>query len=53
VVPKRVRITEEIVVRKEAGQRTETVFDTVRETKVEVEDERGNRVSGTGTTERK
>jgi uncharacterized protein (TIGR02271 family) len=53
VVSKEVRITEEIVVRKEAGQRTETVFDTVRETKVEVEDERGNRVSGTGTTERK
>jgi uncharacterized protein (TIGR02271 family) len=53
VVSKEVRITEEIVVRKEAEQRTETVFDTVRETKVEVEDERGNRVSGTGTTERK
>jgi uncharacterized protein (TIGR02271 family) len=53
VVSKEVRITEEIVVRKEAGQRTETVFDTVRETKVEVEDERGNRVNGTGTTERK
>ncbi|MFL4990645.1 MAG: YsnF/AvaK domain-containing protein [Microvirga sp.] len=56
VVSKEVRITEEIVVRKEskeAEQRTETVFDTVRETKVEVEDERGNRVNGTGTTERK
>jgi uncharacterized protein (TIGR02271 family) len=52
VVSKEVRITEEIVVRKEAGQRTETVSDTVRETKVEVEDERGNRVSGTGTTDR-
>jgi stress response protein YsnF len=46
VVSKGVRITEEIVVRKEAGQRTETVFDTVRETKVEVEDERGNTIAG-------
>ena len=53
VISKEARITEEIVVRKEAEQRTETVSDTVRETKVEVEDERGNRVSGTGTTERK
>jgi uncharacterized protein (TIGR02271 family) len=52
VVSKEVRITEEIVVRKEAEQRIETVSDTVRETKVEVEDERGNRVSGTGTTDR-
>jgi uncharacterized protein (TIGR02271 family) len=46
VVSKGVRITEEIVVRKEAGQRTETVFDTVRETQVEVEDERGNTITG-------
>jgi uncharacterized protein (TIGR02271 family) len=52
MVSKEVRITEEIVVRKEAEQRIETVSDTVRETKVEVEDERGNRVSGTGTTDR-
>jgi stress response protein YsnF len=51
VVSKEVRITEGIVVRKEAGQRAETVFDTVRETKVEVEDERGNRVNVTGTTD--
>ena len=53
MISKEARITEEVVVRKEAEQRTETVSDTVRETKVEVEDERGNRVSGTGTTERK
>jgi uncharacterized protein (TIGR02271 family) len=52
VVSKEVRVTEEIVVRKEAEQRIETVFDTVRETKVEVEDERGNTISGTGTTDR-
>jgi stress response protein YsnF len=44
--------SEEAVVSKEAGQRTETVFDTVRETKVEVEDERGYRVNVTGTTDR-
>jgi stress response protein YsnF len=53
VVSKEARATEEVVVRKQAEQRTETVSDTVRETKVEMEDERGNRVSGTGTTERK
>jgi stress response protein YsnF len=43
---------EEVVVRKEAEQRTETVSDTVRQTEVEVEDERGNTISGTGTTDR-
>jgi hypothetical protein len=40
------------VVRKEAEERTETVSDTVRQTKVEGEDERGNKISGTGTTDR-
>jgi len=50
VVSKEARVTEELVVRKEAEQRTETVSDTVRRTEVEVEDERGNRVGGTGTT---
>ncbi|MPR10976.1 DUF2382 domain-containing protein [Microvirga tunisiensis] len=44
--------SEEAVVSKEAGQRTETVFDTVRETEIEVEDERGNTISGTGATDR-
>jgi len=52
VVSKKARVTEEVVVRKEAEQRTETVSDTVRQTEVEVEDERGNRISGTGTTDR-
>jgi uncharacterized protein (TIGR02271 family) len=52
VVSKEVRVTEEVVVRKETDQRTETVSDTVRQTEVEVEDERGNRISGTGTTDR-
>ncbi|GJE43571.1 YsnF/AvaK domain-containing protein [Methylobacterium soli] len=49
VVSKDARVVEEIGIRKEAGQRTETVSDTVRRTEVEVEDERGN-VSRTGTT---
>ena len=51
VVSKEARVTEEVVVRKEAEQRTETVSDTVRQTEVEVEDERRNRVPGTGTTD--
>jgi uncharacterized protein (TIGR02271 family) len=52
VVTKEARVKEELVVRKEADQRTETVSDTVRQTEVEVEDERGNRISGTGTNDR-
>ena len=52
VVSKEARVTEEVVVRKETEQRTQTVSDTVRQTEVEVEDERGNRVPGTGTTDR-
>ena len=53
VVSKEARVTEEVVVRKEAEQHTETVSDTVRKTEVDVEDERDTRVSGTGTTDRK
>ncbi len=48
VVSKEARVTEEVVVRKRADERTETVSDTVRRTEVEVEDERGR----TGTAER-
>jgi uncharacterized protein (TIGR02271 family) len=40
VVAKEARVKEEIVVRKEADQRTETVRDNVRHTEVEVEDDR-------------
>ena len=40
VVVKDARVKEEIRVRKEAEQRTETVRDTVRHTEVEVEDDR-------------
>jgi uncharacterized protein (TIGR02271 family) len=50
VVSKEARVVEEVVVRKEADQRTETISDTVRKTEVDVEDERGNTVSRTGTT---
>jgi stress response protein YsnF len=40
VIAKEARVKEEIVVRKEGEQRTETVRDTVRRTEVEVEDDR-------------
>jgi uncharacterized protein (TIGR02271 family) len=53
VVSKEARVVEEVVVRKQAEQRTETISDTVRRTEVDVEDERGTGVSGTGTTDRK
>lgn len=41
VVEKRTRNVEEVVIHKEANPRTETVRDTVRETRVEVENEAG------------
>ncbi|WP_375410716.1 YsnF/AvaK domain-containing protein [uncultured Methylobacterium sp.] len=50
VVSKEARVVEEVGLRKDATQRTETVSDSVRRTEVEVEDERGN-VSRTGTTD--
>ena len=50
---KEARVVEEVAVRKQAEQRTETISDTVRKTEVDVEDERGTGVSGTGTTDRK
>lgn len=49
VVSKDARVVEEVGIRKDAAQRTETITDNVRRTEVEVEDERGN-VSRTGTT---
>jgi uncharacterized protein (TIGR02271 family) len=42
VVSKEAEVTEEVVVRKFEGQRTEGVSDTVRRTEVEVEDTRDN-----------
>lgn len=53
VVSKEARVVEEVVVRKEADQRTETISDTVRKTEVEVDDERGHSISKTGTTDTK
>ena len=41
IVSKDVRLKEEITLRKEADERTETVSDSVRRTEVEVEDNRG------------
>ena len=52
VVSKEARVKEELVVRKESALRTETVSDTVRNTEVDVEDDRGNRVSRTKATDR-
>ena len=40
VIDKRARLKEEVVVKKDVEQRTQTVSDTVRKTKVDVEDER-------------
>jgi uncharacterized protein (TIGR02271 family) len=42
VISKEAQLKEEVVVRNEADQRTETVRDTVRRTEVEVEDDRAN-----------
>jgi uncharacterized protein (TIGR02271 family) len=51
VVSKEARVVEEVVVRKEANQRTETISDTVRKTEVEVDDDRSSTASKTGTTD--
>ena len=48
VVSKEARVVEEIGLRKEASERTETVRDTVRKTEVEVED--GGHTKAGGTT---
>ena len=47
VVEKRVTGNEEIVVRKEADQHTETVRDTVRHTEVEIDDDRARATTPT------
>jgi uncharacterized protein (TIGR02271 family) len=53
VVSKEARVMEEVVVRKTAEERAQTVSDTVRQTKVEVDDERGRTSpTGPGTTSR-
>jgi stress response protein YsnF len=50
VVEKQVRKVEEVVVHKEATERTETVRDTVRETRVDVENEAGAPAENLGST---
>jgi len=50
VVSKQTRVKEELVIRKDVEERTETVSDTVRRTEVDVEDERGAQATQTGTT---
>ena len=47
VITKDARVKEEIVVRKEADQRTETLRDNVRRTEVEVEDDRAKAQAST------
>jgi uncharacterized protein (TIGR02271 family) len=42
VVSKEARVKEELVVKKDVDQKTETVSDSVRRTEVKVEDDRGN-----------
>jgi len=49
VVNKEARVVEEVVVRKDVGQRTETIHDTVRRTDVEVEN-MGRNMAGTMST---
>jgi uncharacterized protein (TIGR02271 family) len=41
VVAKEARVKEELVLKKDASQRTETISDKLRHTEIEVEDERG------------
>jgi len=53
VVSKEARVVEEVVVRKDAEERTETVSDTVRRTEVDVEDDRSVQDKGTtGSSDR-
>jgi uncharacterized protein (TIGR02271 family) len=47
VISKEARVKEEIVVHKEADQRTETVRDTARRTEVEVKDDRAEAATPT------
>lgn len=46
VVEKRARVVEEVVIKKDASERTETVRDTVRKTKVDVDETAGMARSG-------
>jgi uncharacterized protein (TIGR02271 family) len=50
VVSKEARVKEELVVRKDVNERTETVSDTVRKTEVDIEDDRTATRRDTGPT---
>ncbi len=50
VIAKNARVVEEVVVRKDVGERTETIDDTVRRTEVDVENVGIKGTSGTGFT---
>ena len=53
VVGKQARVREEVVIRKDASERTETVHETVRREDVEITKDAGTHVTGSGmTTER-
>ena len=53
VVDKTARVTEELVLRKELDERTETIAENIRRTEVEVEDDRAGRgIAGPSTTDR-
>ena len=52
VVAKTARVVEEVAIRKEETERTETVRDTLHREDVEVSDEKGRQVSGTRPTQR-
>lgn len=49
MVSKDARVVEEIGIRKEATERTETINDTVRKTEVEVEDDRDGKIGQSQT----
>jgi stress response protein YsnF len=52
VVAKEARVKEELVVRKDAEERVQTVSDTVRRTEVEIEDDRTTGAKTTGPAAR-
>lgn len=53
VVAKTARVREEVVVRKDVDQRTETIQDNVRRTEVEIDDTRTGRDNSTSDTSRR
>ncbi len=52
VVEKRARNVEEVVVRRDVDERTEKVRDTVRQTRVDVENDAGEKTDNLGRADR-